>query len=164
MNAKLEMAQDRLIEGVSRMSDTFGLNRFVIQLYVLLYLQDKPLCLDEMANVLGVSKGSVSVNIRELEKWGAVKNIWIKGSRKDYYRAESDIKKVFITKIVLAIEKRSKDISFILEEFSQMLNSLNGDLNEEEKKIAATYATKLDEIKRMRDTVVLVADMMRKII
>ena len=85
MSGKLEIAQDRFIEGISRMSDTFGLNRFVIQLYVLLYLRDKPLCLDEMADALGVSKGNVSVNIRELEKWGAVKNIWVKGSRKDYY-------------------------------------------------------------------------------
>ncbi|PIQ89650.1 MAG: hypothetical protein COV72_02210 [Candidatus Omnitrophica bacterium CG11_big_fil_rev_8_21_14_0_20_42_13] len=163
MNGKLAIAQDRFIEGISRIADTFGLNRFVIQLYALLYLRDKPLSLDEMAGALGVSKGNVSVNIRELEKWGAVRNIWVKGSRKDYYQAEPDIKKVFVNKIASAVEKRSEEISSLLDEFGRILNSANGDLNGEEEKLAATYAKKLNEIKRVRDTVVSAAGMMRKI-
>ena len=96
MENNLEVARDKFIEGISRMGDAFGLNRFVIQLYAFLYLSGKPLSLDEIVEALGASKGNVSINIRELEKWGAVRNIWIKGSRKDYYEAETDVKKVFL--------------------------------------------------------------------
>ena len=78
MNSKkLEMAQHKFMEGIGRMCHTFGFNKLLAQLYALLYLNGRPFSLDEMVEVLGVSKGNISVNIRELERWGAVKNVWV---------------------------------------------------------------------------------------
>jgi len=45
---------------------------------------EKPLSLDTIVEKLKMSKGSVSLNIRELEKWDAVKKIWVNGTRKDF--------------------------------------------------------------------------------
>jgi len=36
---------------------------------------------------LGISKGSASIGVRQLEQWAAVEKIWVKGDRKDYYQA-----------------------------------------------------------------------------
>lgn len=164
MNSKLELAQNKFIGGIGRMSDTFGLNRFVAQMYALLYLNDKPLSLDEIAEALGASKGNVSINIRELEKWGAVKNVWIKGSRKDFYQADPDVKKVFLNKVRSAIQKRTAELSSLLEEFRQILESIDGNLPEEEAKVVATYTERLEKIKEIKDKIILTAEMFSKFV
>lgn len=149
MNNNLETARDKFIEGISRMGDAFGLNRFVIQLYALLYLTGKPLSLDEIAEVLGASKGNVSINIRELERWGAVRNVWIKGSRRDYYEAEPDVKKVLLNKFKSAAEKRLTEVSNLTAEFNEIVQSNSGNLTEEEKSIVKVYKERSKKIEEL---------------
>lgn len=151
MNVKLEKAQHKFIESIGKLCDSFGLNKLVAQLYGLLYLSGRPLSLDEMAKMLGVSKGSVSLNIRELEKWGAVKNIWVKGSRKDYYEAELDIKKVAMNKIYSGVSKRMADVSSMLGEFKDIIKSAENELNDEEKAIVEIYEKRLQKIEDLKD-------------
>lgn len=152
MDKKLELAHNEFIAGIGRMSSAFGLNRFVTQLYGLLYLSERPLSLDEMAEALGVSKGNVSINVRELEKWGAVRNIWVKGSRKDYYQAEGDLKKFFLNKVKSSIQKRSGELTTMLEDFERTIESLNNGANKEKAQEIMHYKRKLKEIKKLRDT------------
>lgn len=150
MNRKLEMAQDKFIESIGKLCGSFGLNKFVAQLYAVLYLSNKPLSLDEMAEELEVSKGSVSINIRELEKWGAVKNIWVKGSRKDYYEAEPDVKKVAINKIRSGVRKRIEQVSDMIEEFRELTRSAEGEMTDEDRKMLKAYNEKLKKIEDMK--------------
>ena len=75
---------------VGELGASLGLNRSVGQIYGLLYMSDKPLSLDDLVSKLKMSKGSVSLNIRELERWEAVKKIWVSGSRKDFYEVNPD--------------------------------------------------------------------------
>ena len=58
MNSRLEIAQDKFIDSIGKLCDSFGLNRFIAQLYAVLYLSDSPLSLDEIAEKLKVSKGN----------------------------------------------------------------------------------------------------------
>lgn len=146
MHNKLELAQDRFIERIGNMCSKFGLNHFLAQLFAVLYLNNKPLSLDELAEKLKGSKGNVSINIRELERWGAVRKIWIKGSRKDFYEAESDIKKVFTDRLKSSIQKRISEVSNMLQEFNDILSSADGELTEEEQQIARIYAERLKKI------------------
>lgn len=164
MNNELELAQNKFIGGISRMSDAFGINRFVVQLYAFLYLNGNPLSLDELTEALGVSKGNVSINIRELEKWGAVKNVWVKGSRKDYYQADPDLKKILLNKVKSAIQKRTVELSNLVDEFGQILESIDGNLDEEEAKIVATYTEKLVKIKEMKDKIISTVEMLSNLV
>jgi DNA-binding transcriptional regulator GbsR (MarR family) len=150
MNPKLEKVQNKFLESIDRMSEDFGLNGFVAKLYGYLYLHGKPLSLDEISVALGASKGNVSINIRELEKWGAVRKVWVKGSRKDYYEADSDIKKVLSNKLKSAIQKRISQISSILDETSFLIKSANGELTGEEKHIARSFAERLRTIGKLK--------------
>lgn len=151
MTTSLENARDRFIDGIARMSDAFGLNRFVIQLYIFLYLSGTAISLDEIAKSLGVSKGNVSINIRELEKWGAVKKVWVKGSRKDYYEADPEIKKVFGAKIKSAIERRLTGLSGLMDDFIKNMESGNGNLSDDDKAKAKTYNERLKKIKELKN-------------
>ena len=150
MNKKLESVQNKFLESASRLSDTFGLNGFVAKLYGILYLNAKPFSLDEMAEALGVTKGNVSINIRELEKWGAVRKVWVRGSRKDFYEAELDVRKVFSNKLKSSIQKRISEISVVLTESHRIIESANGELNDEEKDIAKGYEERLKKIEEIK--------------
>jgi len=150
MNNKLEAAQNKFLESISRMCDAFGLNSFVAKLYAFLYLNAKPISLDEMTKALGASKGNVSINIRELENLGAVKKVWMKGSRKDFYEAESNIKKVFTNKIRSAIQKRIVEVSDMTQEFNDIISSADGELTQEEINIAKGYQDRLNKINELK--------------
>lgn len=164
MDNRLEQAQDRFFSGIGRISDAFGLNRLVAQLYVLLYFNGEPMSLDEIVKALGVSKGSVSVNIRELEKWGVVNNVWIKGSRKDYYQAEADLKKAMFNKIRFTIEKRSREVDSMVEEFEKAIDAMGNPDDKQDAKVLMNYRRKLKEIKKLKSFVLSFAGMFGKII
>ena len=153
MHSKLEMAQDKFIESIGKLAESFGLNKSIAQLYAVLYLSDKPLSLDDVASRLGVSKGNISINIRELANWGAVRTVWVKGSRKDYYEAEPDVKKAFINKLRASVGKRVGEVSSMIDEFKEIVASANGELTEEDKKIAKVYQQKLKKIEDMKSLV-----------
>lgn len=106
MNNNFLKARDEFIEGLGNIALSFNFNRLMGQLYALLYLSKKPLSLDDMVKIIKASKGNVSVNIRELEKLGAVKKVWIKGTRKDFYEAETDAGSILKDKIISGIKRR----------------------------------------------------------
>ncbi len=75
------------IEGLGNATQSFGLGRVVGQIYAYLYFSPDPRSLADMQAALGISKGSASMGVRQLEQWSAVRKIWVKGDRKDYYEA-----------------------------------------------------------------------------
>lgn len=89
-SASLDDAIDVFLQGAGKISSALlgMINKVGGQIYALLFLADEPMSLDEIAERLGVSKSNVSVNIRLLEKFDLVKQMWIRGSRKDYYAAQ----------------------------------------------------------------------------
>jgi DNA-binding transcriptional regulator GbsR (MarR family) len=150
MNHKFEVAQDKFIESIGELCDSFGLNKFVAQLYAVLYLSNKPISLDDMADRLKVSKGNVSINIRELEKWGAVRSVWVKGSRKDYYEANLDVKGVVITKFVSGMKRRVSEVSHMMEEFKEIMKSNSDGETEEDAAMKKVYEDRLKKIEELR--------------
>ncbi len=151
MHSNLEIAQDKFLEGIGKLAQGFDLNQFIAQLYAVLYLSEKPLSLDDMVERLKASKGNVSLNIRELEKWGAVKSVWVKGSRKDYYEAEPDVKKVAANKLKSAVQKRLDDVSVMMKEFKNIVSSAENEMSEEDRKLARAYHEKLKKIEGMKE-------------
>jgi len=101
-----------------------GLNRSIGQIYGLLYMSDKPLSLDTIVEKLKMSKGSVSLNIRELEKWEAVKKIWVNGTRKDFYEANSDFINILYKRTKMRTEKILNNFNSAIEGFEKK-NSLS---------------------------------------
>ena len=77
----------RFIEDAGNTTQALGVGRVVGQIYAFLYFSESPRGLDDMKEALGISKGSASMGVRQLEQWGAVQRVWVKGDRKDYYTA-----------------------------------------------------------------------------
>src|SRR3989338_5217258 len=91
--------QDIFLNRINHICKKLGLNNVMAQLYAILYLNNEPLSLDDMVERLKISKGSASVNIRALESYGAVRRVWMRGSRRDYYEADTDIVRVVTDRI-----------------------------------------------------------------
>ena len=153
MNSEMEKVRYYFIEIAGSMAGNLGLNSIAGQMYALLYISSEPVSLDEITYVLKVSKGNVSVNIRALERWGAVKKIWVKGSRRNFYRANEDILGIVKTRLKEGITKRTKEIDDELSRAEKMLESAGKQLNREDKKAAVIYKQKITDIRKLSDKV-----------
>lgn len=116
-----------MIEAGGRTAQSFGLSRLFGQLYVLLYLQKNPLCLDELASQLGVSKASISIACRQLDSWGAVRCVWVKGDRRDFYQAETDLGNLVRGGLMPSLNKKLESARKQIERSMQMLEQHDGD-------------------------------------
>jgi len=152
-NAELEKIRDEFAEIAGQLSGRLGLSRTVGQLYALLYLSHEPLCLDYMVERLKISKGSVSTNIRELEKWGAVRKVWVKGSRKDFYEANPDTLKIVVSRFKTGIQQRLNEMLEGISRFEKVISKIENNLPMEERKRAEFYKEKFRKVKKMQGLV-----------
>ena len=86
----LSPAQQRFVESLGLYFEQYQLSRIGGRLLGLLTLLGGPLTLDQMAGALGVSRASVSTNIRILVTLGIADHISLPGDRRDYYRFSDD--------------------------------------------------------------------------
>ena len=150
MNENLTKAQDIFLDKINQICGKFGLNNMMAQLYAILYLSDKTLSLDDMVERLKISKGSASTNIRALERYGAVRKVWIKGSRKDYYEAEVDIAKVIMGRIKAMSQNRLSEVDEMISSSCRILNSVNSS-NEDEKKEIEVFKQRLEKLRNLHN-------------
>lgn len=71
-----------------------GLPRSTGQIFGLLYLSPRALSLDDIADLLTISKASASTGTRTLLGWQAVKQVWIPGDRRDHFEAVGDLREL----------------------------------------------------------------------
>jgi DNA-binding transcriptional regulator GbsR (MarR family) len=64
------------------------------RIFALLYLQSRPMSLDDIAAELQQSKSNISTTIRGLVEWHLVRRVSVPGSRKDHYEAATDFWRV----------------------------------------------------------------------
>jgi len=148
MNQQLIKAQDVILDRINTICSKFGLNNIMAQLYAVLYLSTKPLSLDDMLERLKISKASVSINIRALERYGAVRRVWIKGSRKDFYQAEPNISKVIMDRVKSMAENRLSEIDKMVNDSFAALDSID-QINKGQEKEVALFRQRLEKLKKI---------------
>ena len=67
----VEAARSLFIRRWGEMAATWGISRTMAEIHALLLLATEPLCTDDVMDGLAVSRGSASMNLRELVNWGA---------------------------------------------------------------------------------------------
>src|SRR6266540_3178964 len=95
MSGAFDQARAVFVDGMGAASATSGvLSQLQGRIFALLYLQDHPLSLDEIAEGLQQSKSNVSTNIRGLVEWHLARRVAVPNSRKDHYEAVADLWRV----------------------------------------------------------------------
>jgi len=140
MKKDIDDIRNDLINSIGEKAEKFGFSRIAGQLEGLLLFSNKPMSLDEMAERLEVSKGSISTNIRFLENWKVVKKIYHRGERKNYYEIRGSIWEIE-TEIMSTIAKDE------IERVKKML-SRNGDAL---KNVKGKNAEEIEEISFLQD-------------
>ncbi len=91
----VDQARAVFIEGMGAASATSGvLSQLQGRIFAVLFLQDHPLSLDDIAGALQLSKSNISINIRGLVEWHLVRRVSVPNSRRDHYEAASDFWRV----------------------------------------------------------------------
>lgn len=81
---------DLFVNGVR----VLGLPKSIGEIYGLLYISPEPLSFDEILSRLQISKGSTSQGLKILRSLGAVRVVYVAGTRRDYFVAETELKKL----------------------------------------------------------------------
>ncbi len=89
------------------MGSRWGINRTVGQIYALLFVSDKPLNADDIAQALAFSRSNVSMGLKELDSWNLMRLRHLPGDRREYFSAPDDVWAIFRT---LADERRKREI------------------------------------------------------
>lgn len=90
-HARLPEAVHRFVLHWGNMGDRWGVTRSVSQVHALLYLSERPLTADEIADKLNMARSNVSTSLRELTSWNLVRRVPVLGDRRDYFEAEIDL-------------------------------------------------------------------------
>jgi len=88
---RLPAAVSRFILQWGDMGGQWGVNRSVSQIHALLYLSERPLTADDIAETLGLARSNVSNSIKELLGWNLIRRVPILGDRRERFEAETDI-------------------------------------------------------------------------
>lgn len=125
----------RMVEAMGHATQSFGVGRVLGQIFAHLYFSREAQTLDDMTEALGISKGSASMGVRQLEAWGAVEKIWVKGDRKDYYQAKDAFGRIIKNALVDLAGKKMESSAVLLDEAETHLKKKcgkEGKLSEED--------------------------------
>ena len=105
---KLAPAVERFILHWGDMGGQWGVNRSVAQIQALLYLSERPLTAEEIAETLGMARSNVSNSLKELLTWKLIRRMPVLGDRRDHYEAETDLWEM-VTRIAQGRKEREID-------------------------------------------------------
>lgn len=146
-------ARRKFVEAGGQTTQSFGLGRILGQIYALLYLSPRPLCLDEIALELGISKAHVSTTIRQLERWTAAKRVWVRGDRRDFYEAETDFQAVLKHGLLATLRKKLDTAATQIQVVEDCLKEAAAQGNGADEQTMQVVVNRLERAKKFQSKV-----------
>jgi len=100
------------VEHWGLMARSWGINATMGELFALLYVTGRDWTADDLRKTLDISRGNVSMNLRELMAWGVVHRVHRTGERREFYRAEADVWTLF-RRILTERKRRELDPTLV---------------------------------------------------
>jgi DNA-binding transcriptional regulator GbsR (MarR family) len=141
---KLPPAVEQFVLRWGDMGGQWGVNRSVAQIQALLYLSDRPLTAEDIAETLGMARSNVSNSIRELLGWKLIRRVPVLGDRRDHYEAESDLWQIMTH---IARGRKEREIDPAVAALRHVLETADGD-----PQISLTARTRLKEMQSFLGT------------
>ena len=88
---KLPDAVEQFVLRWGDMGSQWGVNRSVAQIQALLFLSERPLTAEDLAEKLGMARSNVSNSLKELLAWKLIHRVPVLGDRRDHFEAETDL-------------------------------------------------------------------------
>ncbi len=87
----LDDLESAIIDIFIRAAKVLGYPKSIGEIYGLLYISDKPLCMEDIICRLGISLGAASQGLRALKSLRAVKSNHMIGKRREFFTAELEL-------------------------------------------------------------------------
>lgn len=100
------------------MGSRWGINRTVGQIYALLFVAERPLNADDLVDMLGLSRGGVSMGLKELQSWNLVQLRHLPNDRRDHFSTPDDVWAIMRT---LVEERKKREIDPTLTTLRDLL-------------------------------------------
>src|SRR6059036_3822853 len=100
----LPPVQQKFVLHWGEMGTRWGINRTVAQIHALLYVSERPLNAEQIAETLAVARSNVSTSLKELQGWGIVKLVHVMGDKRDHFESMKDVWEMFR----LVLDERKK--------------------------------------------------------
>ncbi len=111
-DAELIDSQDRFIALWGEMASRWGVPRTMAEAHALLFVHGEPLHAEAIMERLRISRGNASMTLRTLVEWGIIARHHARGDRREYFRAEQDVWKLFAT---VARARKRREIDPLVE-------------------------------------------------
>ena len=128
------------------MSSYWGINRTMAEIHALLYVSTEPICTDDVMALLQVSRGNASMNLRSLVDWGLIERIHVRGDRKEYFTAQTNVWEMFET---IMRQRQRREVEPIVETINrcrQMALQEIGQGKSAKSVEAKAYVQRIDEM------------------
>ncbi len=143
--------RDSMLDGLGQLAEYFGFSKIMGQLYAALLMSPQPLSLDDMMELLEISKASVSMNMRTLEHMGMVRQAWVRGrgDRRKFYEAETDFWEI-ISNILSGREMRDLEraLSVMNGDVDRLFKSME-EMDETDRKLAQLYLQRINQMQAL---------------
>lgn len=103
-----------VVNAVGTVIEFWGFKRNQGKVWALLYMRDESMSAAQIRKELGLSKGAVSMILREVETWGVIKRVRRPGSQSWHFSAEIELMKmigrVFQDREVTLVRRVKEDL------------------------------------------------------
>ena len=103
----LSSTEQKFILHWGEMGTRWGVNRTVAQIHALLFLAERPLAAEDIAEALVVARSNVSNSLKELQSWNLIRITHLMGDRRDHFVALHDVWEIFR---VIVEERKRREI------------------------------------------------------
>lgn len=144
----IETARETFLDAWTSMASLFSFSPSTARVCGLLITAGEPLSLSQISTRLGLSRGNVSMCLKELRGWGVIQRVPRPGERSEFYESRGDL---FEQTLAIARERKRREFDPVIGSAVEALTALaEGSPAAEAEKVqrVAEYLLTLDRIGR----------------
>lgn len=124
------------------MGSSWGINNSVARVHGLLIISERPWCIDEIVEMLQISKSNVSTSLKELRSWNVIRKVFLPGDRREFYQCEPNAWEMLFN----IIRERKK------REFDPLFSGVSDTYNKAKEDSSGIAIERLEQMTKMLDT------------
>lgn len=160
--AALDASKALFIRRWGEMANYWGINRTMAEIHAMLFVSTEPVCTDDVMAKLQVSRGNASMNLRSLVDWGLIHRVHIRGDRKEYFTALTDVWQLFET---IVRQRRRREVEPILETIARCREMAVHDAGGKPARgtDSRAYLQRLDDMEKFLKAIGAMVDLLMKV-
>ena len=135
---EVQELRQKMIDAIASVMGWYDLTHSASELYAYMFFEDRPLTLEDMKNVMGMSKSSMSYAVRSLIDAKMIYKLDYKIDRKELFRADPDFLSSFQKFLTSKLEHEIEVVTGVIEDVIPRLRQIldNQDTEEETRQDA----------------------------